>query len=69
MNGLKWWKVFFYFTLKAPFFLEMFIFLPWHFGYVETRLDRKAMVDFKIYDVADWTKYNYNTYIIQYLKK
>ena len=38
----------FYFTLKALFVLEMFTFLPWLFGYVEKRLDKKAMVNFNI---------------------
>ena len=27
------------------------------------------MVNFKIYDATDWTANNYNTYIVQYLKK
>ena len=59
----------FYFMLKARFVLEIFTFLSWLFGYLETRLDEKAMVNFKIYDMADWTTNNYNTYITQYLKK
>ena len=29
----------------------------------------KAKVNFKIYDVTDWTTNNYNTHIAQYLKK
>ena len=32
-------------------------------------LDKKVTVNFKIYDVADWTTNNYNTYFAQYLKK
>ena len=44
----------------------MFIFLSWRFGYVEKQLNKNSMVDFKIYDVTDWTT---NTYITQYLKK
>ena len=59
----------FYFMLKARFVLEIFTFLSWLFGYLETRLDEKAMVNFKIYDMADWTTNNYNTYITQYPKK
>ena len=43
----------FYFMLKAPF--------------LGTPLDKK--VNFKIYDITDWTKNNYNTHITQYLKK
>ena len=27
------------------------------------------MVNFKIYDIVDWTTNNYNTNIVQYLKK
>ena len=50
----------FYFMLKALFVLEIFTFLSWLFGYVEKRLDKKAMVNFKIYDVTDWTTNNYN---------
>ena len=34
----------------------------------ENILDQNAMVDFKVYDVTDWTKNNYNTQITQYLK-
>ena len=59
----------FYFMLKARFVLEIFTFLSWLFGYLETRLDEKAMVNFKIYDMADWATNNYNTYITQYPKK
>ena len=38
-------------------------------GYIEKRLDKKAMVNFKIHEVTDWTRNNYNTHITQYLKK
>ena len=55
--------------LKAPFVLEIFTFLLWHFGYVEKRPDEKAMANQKTYDVTDWTANNYNTHIDQYLKK
>ena len=53
----------FYFTLKALFLLEMFKFLSWLLGF------EKAKVNFKMYDVAEWTTKNCNTYIVQYLKK
>ena len=43
----------FYLMLKTRFVLEIFTFLFLLFGYVEKRLDKKAMVNFKIYDVAD----------------
>ena len=51
----------FYFMLKALFVLEIFTCLSW--------LNKKVMLDFKIYDVADWTTNNYNTNISQYRKK
>ena len=59
----------FYFMLKVLSVLEIFTFLSWLFGYVEKRFDIKAMGNFKIYDIADGTTNNYNTYIAQYLKK
>ena len=54
-NGspLKMTKNAFYFTLKALFVLE--IFLSRLFSHVEKRFDKKAKVNFKIYDVTDWT--------------
>ena len=54
----------FYFTLKAFLVLQIFTFLSWVFGYVEKRLDKKAMFNFKIYDVTNWT-----INIVRYLKK
>ena len=30
--------------------------VSWLFGHVEKRFDNKAMVNFKIYEVIDWTK-------------
>ena len=57
-----------YFVLKALFVVDIFKFLSWLSGYVEKRLDKKAMVNFKIYDVTDWTTNNRKTYIAQYLK-
>ena len=56
------------FMLKAFFIIEIFIFLSWLFGYVEKRLDKIAKVNFKIYDVTDWTANNYNTYIVNILR-
>ena len=43
----------FYFVLKALFVLEIFTFLSWLFGYAEKWLDRKDMVNCKIFDVTD----------------
>ena len=68
-SPLKMMKNAFCFTLKALFVLEIFKFLSWLFGYVEKRLDKKAMVNSKVYDVTDWTTNNCNTYIAQYLNK
>ena len=67
-SPLKMVKNPFYFILKAPFFLEVFTFLSRFCGYIEKEPDKKTIVNFKIYDVTDWTKSNYNTHIIQYLK-
>ena len=53
----------FYFILKALFVLELFTFLSRLFGYLEKGLDNQAMVNFKICDVIDWTRNNYNTHI------
>ena len=59
----------FYFILKTVFILQIFTFFSWLFGYLENRLDRKVTVNFKIYDVTDWTANSCNTNIAQYLKK
>ena len=58
-----------YLTFTALLDLEIFTFLFGIFGYVEERPDMKAKVNLKIYDVKDWTTYNCNKYIVQYLKK
>ena len=39
------------------------------FGHVGKRLDKKAMVNLKLYNVTDWKTNNYNTNIAQYPKK
>ena len=57
------------FISKALFALEIFTFLSWHFGYVEKGLDKKAIVNLKIFDVTDCTKNNCNTHITQYLQR
>ena len=59
----------FYFMLKVLFVLEILTFLSWLFGYVEKRVDKKAMVIFRIYDFTDWITNNCNTHIAQYFKK
>ena len=48
----------FYFTLKALFLLEIFKFLSWLLGF------EKVKVNFKMYDVAEWTTKNCNSYIV-----
>ena len=53
------------FFLKALFVLEIFTFLSRVFDYTEKWLGKKAMINFKIYDVTDWTTYNYNTNVTQ----
>ena len=40
--------------------LEIFTFLSWIFCYEEKRLDKKAMVNFKVYDVTELITNNYN---------
>ena len=54
---------------KALFVLEIFTLLSQLFAYVEKRLDKKAKVNSKLYDITDRTTNNYNTHIPQYLKK
>ena len=55
-SPLKMMKNAFHFMLKASFVLEISTLLSRLFGYVEKRLGKKAMVNFKIYDVIDLTK-------------
>ena len=43
-----------FFTLKALFITEINKFLFSVFSHVRKRLDKKAKVNFKIYDVAKW---------------
>ena len=52
-----------YFELKSLFILEIFTFLSWRFGCVEKWLDKKTMVNFKIYGVTDCTR-NITIYIL-----
>ena len=50
---------------NALFVLEIFKFLSWLFGYVEKQLDKKAMANFKIYNIKNWARNNCNTHIAQ----
>ena len=58
-------KIDFDFMLKALSVLEMFTFWSWLLGFTEKRLDMKATVNFKIYDVTDWTTINYKAHNAQ----
>ena len=49
------------FTLKAIFLLKIFKFLFCLFGYVEKRLEKRAKVNFKIYDATSQKTNSYNT--------
>ena len=60
----------FYLILKTLFLLKIFNFFSRLFGHVEKRLDEKAKVNFKFYDVTNWESNKYNKHIIaRYLKK
>ena len=45
--------------LKALLVLEIFTLLSEPFGYIGKWLDKEARVNFKIYDVTDWTTNSY----------
>ena len=68
-SPLKVMKNIFYFTSKALFVLKIFKFLPWFFGHLAKRLDKKDKINFKFYDVTAWITSNCNTHIAQYLEK
>ena len=53
-----------YLMLKAFSVLQMFFFFLWLFGHEEKRLDKKAKINFKPYNVTAWTTNDYNTYIV-----
>ena len=40
--------------MKALIVLEIFSFLSGLYGYVEKQLDKKAKIDFKIYNITVW---------------
>ena len=59
----------FLFHLKSAFCsqdIQMFVLT---FGHVEKRFDYQNKVNFKIYDVTDWTTNDCNTHIAYYLRK
>ena len=43
----------FYFMLITLFVVEIFAFLSCYFGYVGKLIDKKAMVNFKVFEVID----------------
>ena len=57
----------FYFILKAIFVLKILKFISNIFGHVKKRFDKKAKVNFKIYDVTTRANDD-NIHIAQYLK-
>ena len=59
----------FYLILKALFVLEIFTFSFRVFGYIEKHYDKKAMINFKNYNITDWIANHRNTHIIQYVRK
>ena len=61
-SPLKMMKNAFYLMLKALLVLRLF-------GHVGKRLENNAKVNFKICDVTDWQRTNYNTHNDQYLMK
>ena len=70
IQGFRWLvKVFSIFRSKLFIVLEILTFFSWVFGYAEKRLDKKAMVNFKIFGVTGWATNIYNIHIAQYLKK
>ena len=54
---------------KLILFSRYLHFCPHFFGYVAKRLDKKAKVNFKIYDVTELETNDYNTHIALYFKK
>ena len=59
----------FHFNLKAIFILKIFKSCADFFGHVGRRLDKRAKVNFKIYDITDLVTNNSNTHFTKYLKK
>ena len=55
--------------LKAIFALKIFTILSWLSGYVAKWFRIKAKVNFKIYDIKEWTINNYNIQLVYYMKR
>ena len=59
----------FYFNLKLFSFLRYLNFSLDFFCYLGIWLDKKAKVNFKMFDVINWETNNCSTHIVQYIKK
>ena len=55
-------------TLKALSVYEIFQISLWIFGRAGKLLDKKAMLNFKNYNVTNWLTNDYNTHTARYLK-
>ena len=60
-----WWLL----LLEALSVLQLLKFLSRLFDDAAKKLDNKAKVNFKVYDIATWETNNCNSYIAQNLKK
>ena len=61
-------KCAFYFFLIALLVLKISVFCPDFFGYIWKRMEDKAKVNFKIYNIISWETTN-TQYIAQYIKR
>ena len=66
-SPLKMMKNAFCLTLKLLSFLNTSIFALTFWSY-KKRLDKKAKVNFELYEVVNWITNYYNTHIARYLK-
>ena len=56
-------------SYKLFLFLRYLHFYPDNFGYAGKRLDKKAEVNFKIYDVPNWDTNNRFEYLARYIQR
>ena len=63
-------KSFIFYTLYILLYVTMlFYFMLKSLFVLEKRLNKKAKVNFEIYDVTEWTPNNYNAHLTQYFGK
>ena len=63
-------KSFIFYTLYILLYVTMlFYFMLKSLFVLENRLNKKANVNFEIYDVTEWTPNNYNAHLTQYFGK